>query len=85
MGQKIGYEKIKELTAYAAAKNVGIILWYNSAGNWNTVKYTPKDKLLTHEDRVKEFSLLQQMGIKGIKVDFLAAMDNLSLIIIRIF
>ncbi len=68
--KKIGYDKIKELTDYAASKNVGIILWYNSAGNWNTVKYTPKDKLLTHENRVKEFSLLQQMGIKGIKVDF---------------
>lgn len=68
--KKIGYDKIKELAAYAAAKKVGLLLWYNSAGDWNTVKYTPKDKLLTHEDRVKEFSLLQKMGISGIKVDF---------------
>lgn len=68
--KKIGIEKIKELADYAASKNVGLLLWYNSAGDWNTVKYTPKGKLLTHEDRVKEFSLLQQMGIKGIKVDF---------------
>lgn len=68
--KKIGYEKMKELAVYAASKKVGLLLWYNSAGGWNTVKYTPKDKLLTHEDRVKEFSLLKQMGIKGIKVDF---------------
>lgn len=68
--RKIGYEKIKELAVYAAKKNVGIILWYNSAGAWNTVKYTPKNLLLTHESRIKEFALLQQMGIKGIKVDF---------------
>ncbi|MFN8251865.1 MAG: glycoside hydrolase family 97 catalytic domain-containing protein [Ferruginibacter sp.] len=68
--RKIGYDKIKELSAYAAKKNVGIILWYNSAGAWNTVKYTPKNLLLTHESRVKEFSVLQQMGIKGIKADF---------------
>ena len=68
--KKIGYDKVKELAAYAAAKNVGILLWYNSAGDWNTVKYTPKDKLLTHADRVKEFSRLKEMGIKGVKIDF---------------
>ncbi|MFM2327096.1 MAG: hypothetical protein RIR31_1298, partial [Bacteroidota bacterium] len=68
--RKIGYDKIKELADYAAKKKVGILLWYNSAGDWNTVKYTPKDKMLTHESRIKEFAILQQMGIKGIKTDF---------------
>lgn len=68
--KKIGYDKIKELVEYAAKKNVGVILWYNSAGAWNTVKYTPKDLLLTHEGRIREFALLQQMGVKGVKVDF---------------
>lgn len=67
---KIGYEKIAELSAYASRKGVGLILWYNSAGDWNTVKYTPKDKLLTHTDRQQEFKRLNEMGIKGIKVDF---------------
>src|SRR5690606_17030037 len=67
---KIGYEKIAELSAYASRKGVGLILWYNSAGDWNTVKYTPKDKLLTHTDRQQEFKRLKEMGIKGIKVDF---------------
>jgi alpha-glucosidase len=46
--RKIGYEKIKELADYAAKKNVGILLWYNSAGDWNTVKYTPKDKRICY-------------------------------------
>ena len=67
---QIGYDKIKALAEYAKSKKVGLILWYNSAGNWNTVNFTPKDKLLTHEDRVKEFKKLKEMGIKGIKVDF---------------
>ncbi len=40
---------------------------------------TPKDKLLTHESREKEFSVLQKMGIKGIKVDFFAG-DGQSMI-----
>ena len=76
---KIGYDKIKELADYAAAKKVGLILWYNSAGDWNTVKYHPKDKLLTHESRVIEFAILQQMGIKGIKADFFSG-DGQSMI-----
>ncbi len=67
---KIGYDKMNELAKYAGKKKVGLILWYNSAGNWNTVTYHPKDKLLTHEVRVEEFSKLKEMGIKGIKVDF---------------
>lgn len=68
--RKIGYEKVTELSAYAAAKGVGLLLWYNSAGNWNTVKYTPQNKLLTAESRAAEFSRLKGMGIKGVKIDF---------------
>ena len=66
----IGYERIKELADYAAAKNVGLILWYNSAGSWNTAPYHPRDKMLTHESRSAEFARLKEMGIKGVKVDF---------------
>jgi hypothetical protein len=67
---QIGYDRIAELADYAAVKNVGLLLWYNSVGNWNTTPQTPKNKLLTHHDRVKEFSRLKKMGIKGVKVDF---------------
>ncbi len=76
---QIGYDKVAELSTYAKQKNVGLILWYNSAGDWNTVKYHPKDKLLTKEGREKEFGRLQAMGIKGIKVDFFGG-DGQSMI-----
>ncbi len=76
---QIGYDKIAELATYAKQKNVELILWYNSAGDWNTIKYHPKDKLLTKEGREKEFSRLQSMGIKGIKVDFFGG-DGRSMI-----
>lgn len=76
---KIGYDSIKILSDYAAKKNVGLLLWYNSAGDWNTVAYTPKDKLLTRESREKEFSRLHTMGIKGIKIDFFGG-DGQSMI-----
>lgn len=67
---QIGYEKIKQLADYASTKNVKILLWYNSAGDWNTTTMTPRDKLLTEESRQIEFQKLKNMGIGGIKVDF---------------
>jgi hypothetical protein len=67
---KIGYDKIKELADYAKTKNVGLILWYNSAGDWNTTYQTPKNVMLTKESRTQEFQKLKEMGIKGVKIDF---------------
>ncbi|OFA01777.1 glycoside hydrolase family 97 protein [Duganella sp. HH101] len=68
--RKIGYDKIKELVGYAATKKVGILLWYNSSGPWNETEYSPKNQLLTHEQRVAEFKRLRDMGVKGVKIDF---------------
>jgi hypothetical protein len=75
----MGYDSVRTLSEYAQKKNVGLLLWYNSAGDWNTVKFTPKDKLLTHESRMEEFGRLRDMGIKGIKVDFFSG-DGQSMI-----
>jgi hypothetical protein len=66
----IGYDKMKELADYARGKNVKILLWYNSAGSWNTTPQTPRDKMLTHESREQEFARLKAMGIAGVKIDF---------------
>ena len=77
--RNIGYDKIKELADYAAKKNVGLILWYNSSGPWNKTEYSPKGQLLTHEQRVKEFKRLGDIGIKGLKIDFFAG-DGQSMI-----
>jgi hypothetical protein len=76
---KIGYEKVKELADYAAVKGVGLLLWYNSAGSWNTVVYHPKDRLLFDQNREAEFKRISEMGIKGIKVDFFGG-DGQSMI-----
>lgn len=77
--QKIGYDKMNELTQYAASKNVKILVWYNSAGNWNTTPYTPKDKLLTSESRTNEFKKLNDIGVYGVKIDFFGG-DGQSMI-----
>lgn len=75
----IGYDRMADLADYAASKGVGLWLWYNSSGSWNQTVYEPKSRLLTHEDRVKEFKRIHEMGIKGIKVDFFGG-DGQSMI-----
>lgn len=77
--QKIGYERMQELVDYAASKNVKVILWYNSSGDWNSTEYTPKSKLLTSKDRREEFAILKKMGVGGLKIDFFGG-DGQSMI-----
>lgn len=68
--KQIGWDKMKQLADHARAKNVKLLLWYNSNGDWNTAPQTPKNRLVTHESRVEEFKRLHELGIKGLKVDF---------------
>lgn len=77
--RKIGDAKMRELVAYAAKKNIGILVWYNSSGAWNKTEYSPKGALLTSEQRAKEFGRLREMGIKGVKIDFFSG-DGKSMI-----
>jgi len=77
--RKIGYERLGELARYAASRNIGLLAWYNSSGDWNKTPYTPKSKLLTHAQRVAEFERLHALGIKGVKIDFFGG-DGQSMI-----
>ena len=77
--RKIGFERMRELVDYAAAKKIGILVWYNSSGAWNKTPYSPKGTLLTRAARVREFARLREMGVKGVKVDFFAG-DGKSMI-----
>jgi alpha-glucosidase len=70
--KQIGYDRVKELIDYARTKNVAILLWYNSAGDWNTAPQTPRNLLLTRASRIREFDRLREMGVAGLKVDFFA-------------
>jgi hypothetical protein len=76
---QIGYAKVQQLVEYAKSKNVKILLWYNSAGDWNTTTLTPRDKLLTEKTRHAEFQKLKEVGVSGVKVDFFGG-DGQSMI-----
>jgi hypothetical protein len=61
---------VRQLARYAADKGVGLMLWYNSGGTHNIVTEKPRGCLDQAEVRRFEFQLLNQWGVKGIKVDF---------------
>ena len=60
----------QNLVTYATARNVGLMVWYNSGGNHNRVGLTPRDRMNVAATRRTELQSISQAGIKGIKVDF---------------
>jgi hypothetical protein len=68
--QQIGREKIAELVEYANGRKVRVLLWYNSNGEWNDAPQTPRNRMHTREVRREEMAWMQEVGVKGIKVDF---------------
>jgi hypothetical protein len=68
--QRIGRDKIEQLSKYAQEKGVNLMLWYNSNGYENDAPQTPRDCMSTAIARDKEMAWMQKIGVKGIKVDF---------------
>ena len=68
--QRIGREKIEELSRYAQSKGVSLMMWYNSNGYENDAPQTPRQRMSTTAARDKEMAWLQRIGVTGIKVDF---------------
>jgi alpha-glucosidase len=61
---------LDDAVKYILSKGVKPLIWYNSGGNHTYVPATPRDRMLTHENRVEEFTKLKKMGIAGVKIDF---------------
>ena len=60
---------LEDAIKYIYSKGVKPLIWYNSSAfKWVTA--TPVDRMSTHENRVQEFTKLQKLGIKGVKIDF---------------
>ena len=68
--QRIGRDKIEELSRYAQSKGVSLMMWYNSNGYENDAPQTPRQCMNNPVARDKEMAWLQRIGVKGIKVDF---------------
>ena len=70
---RVGHERIAELARYAAAKGVGLYLWYNSNGYWNDAPQGPRNRMHNTIARHREMKWMKETGIRGIKVDFLGS------------
>lgn len=68
--KNIGRKGIKKLAAYAKAKGVRLMLWYNSNGYWNDAPQTPRGIMNDAIARKHEMAWMERIGIAGIKVDF---------------
>jgi hypothetical protein len=66
----IGRERLARLVADARARNVGVLLWYNSNGAWNDAPQSPRDCMSSAPARKREMAWLESIGVKGLKVDF---------------
>ena len=63
-------EKLQQLADYAREKGIGLLFWYNSGGEHNTVTEAPRNRMSDPERRRQEFAWLKQIGASGVKVDF---------------
>ena len=61
---------LEDALRYIHSLGVKPLIWYNSGGEHTWVGATPKDRMLTHENRMEEFAKLKKLGVAGVKVDF---------------
>jgi alpha-glucosidase len=61
---------LEDALKYIHSKGVKPLMWYNSGGKHTGVTSTPRDRMLTHENRVEEFTKLKKLGVAGVKIDF---------------
>lgn len=61
---------LEDALKYIHSLGIKPLMWYNSGGDHTWVNSTPKDRMLTHENRVEEFTKLKKLGVVGVKVDF---------------
>jgi alpha-glucosidase len=61
---------LEDAVKYITSKGIKPLIWYNSGGDHTWVTATPMNRMLTHENRVEEFTKLKKLGIVGVKVDF---------------
>lgn len=51
---------LEDALRYIHSKGLKPLIWYNSGGNHTWVSSTPKDRMLTHQNRVEEFTRLKK-------------------------
>ncbi|MDE6650503.1 MAG: glycoside hydrolase family 97 protein [Muribaculaceae bacterium] len=69
---------VEDAVEYAILRDVRPMIWYNSSVGWVNGAPTPKYRLNTPEDLEKEFAWCEEIGVKGVKIDFFSGDTNLN-------
>ena len=65
-----GYDGMEKFVKYAQSQGVDVFLWWSSSGYWNDIEQGPIHKMDNPIQRKKVMRWMNQLGVKGIKVDF---------------
>ena len=72
-------KSIDDALAYAKAKGVKPMIWYNSSVGWVNGAPGPKFRLNKPEDREREFAWCERMGVAGVKIDFFSGENQMNM------
>lgn len=70
---------IEDAVAYANAMGIKPLIWYNSSVGWVDGAPGPKYRLNKPEDREKEFSWCEKIGVAGVKIDFFSGDNQMNM------
>ena len=70
---------VEDAVAYALAKGVKPMIWYNSSVGWVDGAPGPKFRLNKPEDREREFAWCEKIGVAGVKIDFFSGDTQLNM------
>ena len=70
---------IEDAVAYANAKGIKPMIWYNSSVGWIDGAPGPKFRLNKPEDREKEFAWCEKIGVAGVKIDFFSGDNQMNM------
>lgn len=66
----MGIDGTADLVRYARSQGVEVFLWYSSSGWWNDITQSPINVMCDAIARKQYMKWMQEIGVKGIKVDF---------------
>lgn len=70
---------IEDAVAYAKAKGIKPLIWYNSSVGWVDGAPGPKYRLNKPEDREREFAWCENIGVAGVKIDFFSGDNQMNM------
>lgn len=70
---------IEDAVAYANARGIKPMIWYNSSVGWIDGAPGPKFRLNKPEDREKEFAWCEKIGVAGVKIDFFSGDNQMNM------